>query len=29
MQHTTVKTIIQQCMCIAAYEERRIAISRN
>jgi hypothetical protein len=29
LQHTTAKTVIQQCLCMAAYEERHIAISRE
>jgi hypothetical protein len=29
LQHTTARTIIQQRLCMAAYEERHIAMSRE
>jgi hypothetical protein len=29
LQHTTTRTVIQQRLCMAAYEERHIAISRE
>jgi hypothetical protein len=29
LQHTTARTIIQQCLCMAAYKECHITISRE